>query len=103
VFLLSYAEPAHSTTQPGGKIGHKEPLSIPDNSNIKVVPLRCKPEEVRVLPIDLRKPKNREKHSPSLLQFCAEAGLQFTTEITLTALTRFHAQWKDGPISGNRR
>jgi integrase len=35
--------------------------------------------------------------------FCAEAGLQFTSQITLAALTRFRGQWKDGAISGAKK
>jgi integrase len=37
------------------------------------------------------------------LQFCAEAGLRFTTQITLPELTRFRAQWKDGAMSGGKK
>src|ERR1039457_7684723 len=60
-------------------------------------------KKYRVLLINQRKPENREKHSPSLLQFCAEAGLQFTTQITLPELSRFRGQWKDGGISGGKK
>jgi site-specific recombinase XerD len=60
-------------------------------------------KKYRVLLINQRKPENREKHSPSLSQFCAEAGLQFTTQITLPELSRFRGQWKDGAISGGKK
>jgi site-specific recombinase XerD len=60
-------------------------------------------KKYRVLLINQRKPENREKHSPSLSQFCAEAGLQFTTQITLPVLTGFRGQWKDGAISGGKK
>ena len=53
--------------------------------------------------INRRKPENSEMHSPSLAQFCAEAGLQFTTQITLPDLSRFRSQWKDGAISGRKK
>lgn len=60
-------------------------------------------KKYRVLLINQRKPENREKHSPSLSQFCAEVGLQFTTQITLPDLSRFRGQWKDGAVSGGKK
>jgi integrase/recombinase XerD len=60
-------------------------------------------KKYRVLLITPRKPENREKHSPSLSQFCAEAGLQFTTQISLPELSRFREQWKDGAISSVKK
>ena len=60
-------------------------------------------KKYRVLLINQHGPEERKRFSPSLLQFCAEAGLQFTTQITLPELTRFRAQWKDGPISGGKK
>jgi site-specific recombinase XerD len=47
--------------------------------------------------------EDRARFSPSLLTFCAEAGIQFTTQITLPVLTRFRGQWKDGAISGTKK
>jgi integrase len=60
-------------------------------------------KKYRVLLINQHGPEERKKFSPSLLQFSAEAGLQFTTQITLPELTRFRALWKDGPISGGKK
>jgi integrase len=60
-------------------------------------------KKYRVLLVNTRKPKNREKHSPSLAEFCAEAGLRFTSELLLPELTRFRSQWKDGAISGGKK
>jgi len=60
-------------------------------------------KKYRVLLINQHGPEERKKFSPSLLQFCAEGGLQFTTQITLPELTRFRSQWKDGPISGGKK
>jgi integrase/recombinase XerD len=60
-------------------------------------------KKYRVLLINQHGPEDRKKFSPSLMQFCAEAGLQFTTQITLLELTRFRGQWKDGPISGGKK
>jgi hypothetical protein len=60
-------------------------------------------KKYRVLLINQHGPEERKKFSPSLLQFCAEAGSQFTTQITLPELTHFRAQWKDGPISGGKK
>jgi len=60
-------------------------------------------KKYRVLLVNPRKPENTEKHSPSLLHFCAEAGLQFTTQITLPELCRFREQWKDGARSGGKK
>jgi integrase/recombinase XerD len=60
-------------------------------------------KKYRVLLINQHGPEDSKKFSPSLLQFCAGAGLQFTTQITLTELTRFRGQWKDGPLSGGKK
>jgi integrase/recombinase XerD len=60
-------------------------------------------KKYRVLLINQHGPEEHKKFSPSLVQFCAEAGLQFTTQITLPQLTRFRAQWKDGPLSGGKK
>src|SRR6266481_1122576 len=60
-------------------------------------------KKYRVLLINRQAPEELKRFSPSLLQFCAEAGLQFTSQITLPELTRFRAQWKDGPISGGKK
>src|SRR5579863_1248855 len=56
-------------------------------------------KKYRVLLINRRRPEKRERHSPSLTEFCAETGVQFTSQILLPELTRFRSQWKDGPIS----
>ena len=56
-----------------------------------------------VLLTNTRRPENQEKHSPSLSQFCVEAGLHFTTQITLPDLSRFREQWKDGALSGGKK
>jgi integrase len=56
-----------------------------------------------VLLMNARDSLEPEKYSPSLSVFCAEAGLQFTNQITLAALTRFRGQWKDGAISGAKK
>jgi integrase/recombinase XerD len=60
-------------------------------------------KKYRVLLVNRRQPEKREKHSPSLTEFCAEAGIQFTSQLLLPQLTRFRAQWKDGPISGGKK
>jgi len=60
-------------------------------------------KKYRVILINQHTPEDLKKFSPSLSQFCAEAGLQFTTQITLPELTKFRAQWKDGPISGGKK
>ena len=60
-------------------------------------------KKYRVLLINQHGPEKRKKFSPSLTQFCAEAGLQFTTQITLPELTRFRGQWKDGAIAGGKK
>jgi len=56
-----------------------------------------------VLLINQRKPEARERHSPSLTEFCAEKGVQFSSQITLPVLTRFRSEWKDGAISGGKK
>lgn len=60
-------------------------------------------KKYRVLLVNQHGPEKRAKFSPSLSQFCSEAGIQFTTQITLQSLTRFRTQWKDGPISGGKK
>jgi integrase/recombinase XerD len=60
-------------------------------------------KKYRVLLINRHKPEDRKKYSPSLAGFCAETAIQFTNQITLVDLTRFRAQWKDGPISGGKK
>jgi integrase/recombinase XerD len=60
-------------------------------------------KKYRVLLINQQGPEDRRKFSPSLSQFCTEAGLQLTTQITLPQLTRFRSQWKDGPLSGGKK
>ena len=60
-------------------------------------------KKYRVLVVKRRSPKEREKYSPSLAEFCAEKGIQFTSQITLPLLTRFRSEWKDGAISGGKK
>ena len=60
-------------------------------------------KKYRVLLINQRTPKNREKHSPSLSEFCAESGIQFTSQILLPKITLFRGQWKDGALSGGKK
>jgi integrase len=60
-------------------------------------------KKYRVLLINLHTAEELEKSSPSLNEFCAETGVQFTTQLLLPELTRFRAQWKDGPISGGKK
>lgn len=60
-------------------------------------------KKYKVLLINTRKPKMLEKHSPSLTEFCTEAGIQFTTQLLLPQITRFRGKWKDGGISGAKK
>ena len=60
-------------------------------------------KKYRVLLINRRRPENREKHSPSLTEFCVENSIEFTSQITLPALTRFRGEWKDGAIAGGKK
>jgi len=60
-------------------------------------------KKYRVLLINQHRPEEREKFSPSLLEFCAERGLQFTNQVGLPTLSDFRAQWKDGPLSGAKK
>ena len=60
-------------------------------------------KKYRVLLTNVPKPDAREKSSPSLSSFCEEAGIAFTTQITLPVLTRFRGQWTDGAISGGKK
>jgi len=60
-------------------------------------------KKYRVLLINSLRPEDRDKFSPSLVTFCADEGIQFTSEITLEKLTRFRAKWKDSAISGSKK
>jgi integrase len=60
-------------------------------------------KKYRVLLINERKPENLEKHSPSLAEFCAAKGVQFTNQITSPVLVRFRGEWKDGALSGAKK
>jgi integrase len=60
-------------------------------------------KKYRVLLINERLPDVMDKYSPSLAEFCAATGVQFTTEITLLVLTKFRGQWKDGAIAGGKK
>jgi integrase len=64
---------------------------------------RASIKKYRVLLINERKPENRAKHSPSLSEFCSEAGIQFTNEITLSVLTQFRGEWKDRALAGTKK
>src|SRR5207237_6316609 len=60
-------------------------------------------KKYKVLLVNRRRPENREKHSPSLVEYCSDASIQFTTQITLPVLTRFRGHWKDGAIAGGKK
>jgi hypothetical protein len=60
-------------------------------------------KKYRVLLINSHTPEELEKFSPSLKQFCAETGVQFTSQLLLLELSRFRGQWKDGTISGGKK
>lgn len=60
-------------------------------------------KKYRVLLISKHCAEEREKFSPSLLEFCAERDLRFTNQIALPALSDFRALWKDGPLSGAKK
>jgi integrase len=60
-------------------------------------------KKYKVLLVNQRQAKNREKHSPSLSEFCAETGIQFTSQLLLPQVTRFRGQWKDGAIAGGKK
>jgi integrase/recombinase XerD len=60
-------------------------------------------KKYRVLLINQHLPEDRARFSPSLSTFCAEAGIRFTTQITLPVLTNFRGQWKDAAISGAKK
>src|ERR1019366_2567875 len=90
----------------------KEPLSgmpVPDACDAFMADVEAQRlseaslKKYKVLLVNTRKPKYREKHSPSLTEFCAETGIQFTTQLLLPELTRFRGQWKDGAISGGKK
>jgi integrase/recombinase XerD len=60
-------------------------------------------KKYRVLLTNHRRLEMREKHSPSLTEFCAETGIQFTSQLLLSELTRFRGQWKDGATAGRKK
>jgi integrase len=60
-------------------------------------------KKYRVLLINERKLENRERHSPSLAEFCEGKGVQFTNQITPPVLLRFRSEWKDGALSGAKK
>jgi integrase len=60
-------------------------------------------KKYRILLINERKPENKEKYSPSLCDFCAAHGIQFTTQIKLASLAQFRAEWKDGALAGSKK
>ncbi len=60
-------------------------------------------KKYRVLLINERTPETRDKFSPSLSEFCAAHGVQFTNQITLPVLMRFRSEWKDGALSGAKK
>src|ERR1019366_8093522 len=49
-------------------------------------------KKYRVLLINERKPENREKHSPSLAEFCEAKGIQFPNQITSPVVVRFRGE-----------
>jgi integrase len=57
----------------------------------------------RILLVNRHTPKELEKYSPSLEQFCQETGIQYTNQITLLVLTQFRCRWKDAAISGAKK
>jgi len=60
-------------------------------------------KKYRVLLINSHTAEELEKFSPSLKQFCAETGLQFTSQLLLPELSHFRGQWKDSAISGGKK
>ncbi len=60
-------------------------------------------KKYRALLVNQYSSEELKNFSPSLSQFCSKAGLQFTTQITLAALTRFRTEWKDRPLSGGKK
>jgi hypothetical protein len=60
-------------------------------------------KKYHVLLVNEQSPEARKKFSPSLVQFCDEANVQFSSQITLAVLTRFRAAWKDGAASGGKK
>ena len=60
-------------------------------------------KKYRVLLTNRQTPEARMMFSPSLLQFCAENGLQFTSQVALPELTRFRSQWKDDALAGSKK
>lgn len=60
-------------------------------------------KKYRALLINKRRPDKREEYSPSLMDFCAQTGIQFTSQLLLPELTRFRSQWKDGAIASAKK
>jgi integrase len=60
-------------------------------------------KKYRILLVNRHTPKELEKYSPSLGEFCQETGIQFTNQITLPVLMQFRCRWKDGAISSAKK
>jgi hypothetical protein len=53
--------------------------------------------------VDQRKPGTRGKLSLSLVEFCAESGIEFTGEILPHQITLFCSQWKKDSVLSSRK
>jgi hypothetical protein len=54
--------------------------------------------------VDQRKPRTGGKHSLSLIEFCAESGIEFTSQILPHQITLFCGQWKkDSVLSSGKK
>jgi integrase len=60
-------------------------------------------KKYRILLVNRHTPKELEKSSPSLGEFCEETGIQFTNQISLPVLMKFRCRWKDGAISSAKK
>ena len=67
----------------------------------KAIPIEF--EEVQSTFTNRRKPEKFDEHSPSLTEFCAERGVQFTSQILLPEITVFRGQWKDGALASGKK
>ena len=60
-------------------------------------------KKYRVLLINRPSPSEQTKCSASLVEFCAGAGIQLTSQIALPELSHFREQWRDAPLSGGKK
>jgi integrase/recombinase XerD len=60
-------------------------------------------KKYQVLLVNQRKPKDRDRFSPSLCEFCAAKSVQFTSQIKLDLLNQFRAEWKDHALSASKK